>query len=299
MNTPPLLAIVGLLLAGLTLPGVARACATCACGDPTIFAMGAERPVPGQVRLSVIGGWRGEQTPAPIGDLARRTDEFRFDLTAAGTIGRRLWLSGTLPILSRGLREPNLSSARSMGWGDAELRARVVLYADAGPTPVHHFGLSGGLIAPTALRVREAGEWASDDLQPGTGALSPLLGLWHLWQRGLWSGFSSLTGRVSAFGFEQRTPGPVGLASTALQIQPIPELAPRLQLDARLSATNQLAGEPEGIGGGFLFAVSPGLLVSPVRSVAIYAEVRIPVFQQLEAGARETAQPVVGVAFDL
>lgn len=279
--------------------GRAYACATCACGDPTIAAMGTERPMPGRVRLSLAGGWRSESTALPVGAIPFRTDELRFDLTAAGAIGRRVWLSGTLPVVSRGVRGADLSRARSVGWGDAELRARVVAWADPAPVPAHQFGVAAGVVFPTALRVREAGDWANDDLQPGTGAFSPLVGLWHAWARGMWGGFSSVTGRASFGGFEQRTPGPVGLLTSAVQVQPIPEIAPRLQIDGRLSATTRRAGVPEDIGGGWLVAVTPAVLFAPTRAWTLWIETRVPVAQRLDGGAREGIHPSAGVAVEL
>jgi len=287
------------VLTAFTLAEDAWACASCACGDPTIAAMGTEQPMPGRVRLSLVAGWREERTPSQTAEVPFQADEIRFDLTAAGAIGDRVWLSGTLPVLSRGIVDTNLERARSVGWGDAELRARVVLFRPKGPRPRHQFGLSTGLVVPTALRVREAGDVADDDLQPGAGAISPMLGLFHGWTRGMWSGFSSLTGRVSFLGWDQRTPGPVGLISTAVQVQPIPEVSPRLQLDGRLSATHRIDGEPEGIGGGWMVAVTPSLWMSPTRAVTLFVEVRVPVAQRLQAGARETVHPSAGVAVEL
>lgn len=288
-----------LVLLTMALAPEAWACATCACGDPTIAAMGTERPMPGRVRLSLVGGWRQEATPANDAAMPFRTNEIRFDLHAAGAMGSRVWLAGTLPVISRGVVDTNLERARSLGWGDAELRARIVLYQPDTPRPAHGVGMTAGVVLPTALRVREDGAFADEDLQPGAGAVSPMLGLWHSWQRGMWSGFSSVTGRLSFLGFERRTPGPVGLLSTALQVQPIPEVAPRLQLDGRLSATNRLDGAPEGIGGGWMVAVTPSLWMSPTRPVTLFVEVRVPVAQRLQAGARETVHPTAGVAVEL
>ncbi len=309
MNRPPSHAVlapfatrvlVAMVVGALsTAPGDAWACAACACGDPTINAMGTETPMPGRVRLSLVGGWRAESTPHDIATVPRRADELRFELTAAGALGDRVWLSGTLPVLRRGLARVDGSRSAGFGWGDAELRARITAWRAEGPTPAHQLGVSAGLVLPTALRLRADGAIAEEDLQPGTGSITPMVGVWHAWRKGWVSGFTSVSGRLSFLGYDQRTPGPVGLLSTQVQVQPIPEVAPRLQVDARLSATTRLDGEPEGIGGGWLVAVTPGLLTAPSRAVALFVDLRIPVAQRLEQGARESIQPIAGVAVDL
>jgi hypothetical protein len=128
-------AIAGLLsLAALFADAsAARACSTCTVGDPTITVLGTGQPYRNRLRFSVAGRQRRER----IGVAPERLEllEHRFELGVAWAATDRWVLSAMLPLTQQRVSYPNLAEERRFGLGDAELRARAVLYRDRQLTP--------------------------------------------------------------------------------------------------------------------------------------------------------------------
>lgn len=282
----------------------AWACPECAAGDPTLAVVGTERPTAGQVRLATDVTWRGTREAAPDGTW--HGDDLRLGLGVAWAPHDRVILTASLPFGTRSYTSPSLASERGIGLGDMTVGTRVVAVRVDQGDDAHLAGLSAGLELPTALRVRRDGTPASEDVQLGSGAWTPTAGLWYgLWWRSLHV-FTSANGRVSAGGWDGHRPGAGGTGTVTVQVQPIPEVAPRLGFDVRgtlpdrdVSADEDLPGT-----GGWLLQVTPGLAVAPGRGVLLLAQVGVPVFQSVAgvpagAGERELPSPRLGVSLDL
>src|SRR4051794_28092261 len=116
----------------LSVPGVARACASCGCGDPTLTQMGAEKPFAGRIRLSAEG-----QSARTTIQGVQVLDEQRLDLAASWAPAARVILGLRVPVAARAVAAPNLSRTSAVGVGDSELAAKIFLWEDR-PLFAHH-----------------------------------------------------------------------------------------------------------------------------------------------------------------
>ncbi|MCB9663043.1 MAG: transporter [Alphaproteobacteria bacterium] len=271
----------------------AWACATCAAGDPTLTSMGLEKPTAGRVRLAsqVAYRWEREQDEAVV-------DQIRGELAVSWTAARWVVLSGTVPLVTQARRPGDLSEQRGTGLGDAELRARFVVGTSR--LRSHLGGLVAGLELPTGAAIRrEDGSLASKDVQVGAGAVTPVFGGWYGGFHGAWSSFASATLRSSTIGFEGRRPGVAGLATVAVQWQPHHVVAPRLAVDARVSAADAMDEIAEPDTGGWLVQLTPALLLSPSPDWLVQLAVPVPVAQGGSEGTREGVGATLAVVVDL
>lgn len=108
------------LLLWLALPRAAAACASCGCGDPTLTAMGQEKPFKNRVRLALEQRLGAHFTGAPA-------EQSLVSRTAVSASWSPLpWLTlGTLAPLVVVRSEAAKRAAReTVGFGDAELLVR-------------------------------------------------------------------------------------------------------------------------------------------------------------------------------
>ena len=281
----------------LTLPALSRAwaCSACACGDPTLTVVGVDKPFKGRVRLSTEGRYRYEVTPAEAGTW--HSDEVRLDTSVSWAVSNRVVLAATVPVLSTGLQAPNLAWQRGTGLGDIALRARFVTFRSKDQR--HLGGVSTGVEMPTAPRFYVDGAAIVDEAQPGTGAWTPELGLWYGGYLGMWSVYTSITGRISAGGFDGRAPGAAGLATVAAQVQPHDKVAVRLSVDGRLQDPDRVQDLVDPDSGGWLVQTVPSLVFSPGMDVLLTLGVAIPLASDLGGGGVEGMSPFLGVVVDL
>lgn len=284
------------LLLSLAPASAAMACTTCGAGDPSIPVVGMEKPQKGVVRFAVEASYRTTATAAPQGGVWL-DDRLALTPGVAWTADKRVILTATLPLVMASERSPSLARERGFGLGDAALGARLVALRHDG-TVDHLGGASVGLELPTAVRVRKDGQPTSAHTQTGTGAWTPTVGLWYGAYGRVGSCYASVTGRFSTTGWDAMRPGSGVLTTVVAQVQPIPEVAPRLSVDSRWLDVDRSAGEPVPGTGGWLLQLSPGAAFSPGRDVVLSLAVSIPVFQ---AGydEREGVSPRLGVSVAL
>ena len=196
-SSPRRFALAATLLAlalGLALgtPAHARACATCGSGDPTLTVMGEGQPFEGRLRLSASLQYRWDRVSATaIDDVLLH--EGRLDLGVSFAPTDRLTLSATLPVVFRDVRWQSLAHLQTIGLGDAEVRARLVLLRDRAVAPSHLLGPTVGLKLPTSIdQVNAAGQRAPVDAQTGTGTFDPLLGVFYGHFEAPWSSMSKM-----------------------------------------------------------------------------------------------------------
>ncbi|AKQ70666.1 hypothetical protein A176_007578 [Myxococcus hansupus] len=294
--TASLLLSAALLLAPFS---SAWACATCACGDPTLMSMGTEQPFEGRLRLSsTLRGWG--HTVGQDGVNAMRLREARMDVAAAYAPLPWLFLSATLPLQAREIRDVSLSRERGWGVGELELTAKAFLFRDRAFSAKHLFSVLGGVKLPTAPVLRGAdGEMLNLDAQIGSGSVDPLAGVAYQHFRGDWSFLVSTTGFLPTRGIMGFRAGASIRTTLAAQFQPATRWALRMAFDSRLEAPADINGEREENGGGFIGYASPDVLFSPGMDVVVAAGVRVPFINQLRGRVSSTPIAMLSVAYDL
>ncbi|WP_223755298.1 transporter [Myxococcus sp. RHSTA-1-4] len=296
----PFAAPLVLAIALLLVPGSsARACATCACGDPTLTSMGTEQPFSGRLRLSsTLRAW-GHTVGTDNVD-AVRLREARMDVAAAYAPLPWLFLAATLPLQAREVRNASLARERGWGLGDLEVSAKAFVYQDKDFSPDHLVSVLAGVKLPTARKLRAGDGTLLDlDTQLGSGSVDPLAGVAYQHFRGDWSFLASATGFLPTRGLQGFRAGASVRTTLAAQYQPASRWAIRMGLDGRLEAAADIHGEEERNGGGFLAYASPDVLFSPAMDLVLSAGVRVPFFNRLRGRVDPTPIAMMSVAYDL
>ena len=295
------LAVSGVVIAiAISLFGrPARACAPCGCGDPTLTAVGVEKPYKNRLRL-VLEERVGERSSG-AGITLNRLLTTRTQLGVVYSPHARVTLEAFLPFLAMHLQEAQGRQASIRGLGDLELQARFVVARDRAFAPHHLFWLFAGIKTPTAPRiVDETGHPYPDDDQPGSGSWDPLGGATYAWFGGPLVVYSSLLARVPTAGSRALRFGSSLLSSSVVQLQPFSWMALQMGVNLRYAWSDILpngARSPDT--GGFLVALAPAVLVNPWRDLLLRATVEVPVVQALNGTQSVAPQLVFSVAYDV
>jgi hypothetical protein len=288
-----------LLLAVLAPARSSQACASCGCGDPTLTALGTEKPFQNRLRLGGQLVVQGETSGTPRLDQITLREQ-RLDLQAAWAPSARLFLLASLPVVRREVTYVNLARSRARGVGDLELRAKLFLWEDHRFSPRHLLSAVAGARLPTTPWAHDARgvPWPSE-LQVGSGAWIPLAGLGYAHFHYPWSEYASVEASTPIAHQPAYRPPTAARATAAVQRQLGPRLAASLSLDARADGHVRDGGRRDPNTGGTIAFASPALLVTPATDLVIYVLARFPVVDRL-AGA-QTASPIltVGLAYDL
>lgn len=287
------------VLAILTATHSARACASCGCGDPTLTAMGTEKPYRNRLRASIDARYRTDAIGRPAVDQIALS-EARLDAQVAWAPHERFFVLGTLPLVQRRIRYVNDAVTEMLAVGDMELRAKAFVFVDTAFAPRHLFAVTGGLKLPTAPRQRSAldGTLLPTEAQPGTGAWEPILGMSYAFFARPWSFYTSAHGTVPLRGTSEFRSAPSVRTTAAIQYQALSWLAPRLGIDTRLDARAYEAGAPERDSSGLIGFISPELLVSPLTDLVVVFTLRMPVVQALAGYHHEGPVAGAAVAYD-
>ncbi|SET74267.1 transporter [Stigmatella erecta] len=293
----PCLALAAALL--LLTPGKASACATCACGDPTLTSMGTEQPFAGRLRLaSTMRAWG--LTSGASQDSAVSLRELRMDVSAAYVPLPWLTLAVTVPLQTRTVREVSLARERGWGIGDVEVSARATFFRDRNFAPNHLFSLLAGAELPTARTLKDTqGRPLSLDAQLGSGSVDPFAGVAYTGFQDAWSFLVSATGYLPTRGREDFRGGASLRGTLAAQYQPKARWALRLAADTRLEGKSDTLGVAETEGSGFIGFLSPDVLFSPTTDMVIQAGVRVPVLNRLNGYVRQTPILQAALVYDL
>ena len=279
----------------LFLPKTARACATCAAGDPTLDASGSEKAFEARKRIALDA--RATKARAADVAIAEERLELRADLATSSSF----LVSASLPAIHRSITTFDGARSNELVLGDAELRASATI-ADTGITNVRRKVLVfGGSKFPTApLQTDAKGRDLPVALQPGCGAIDPMLGaalvLTH-------APFTLVGSTLFYLPFSVREGPHAGdswRSSLTLQIQPPRSIvATRFGVSTRL---DQAGLRSEGVvdpdSGGFVASISGEVLVSPVRDLVLGAGVFAPAVQMLRGDQHEGAIALASVALD-
>jgi hypothetical protein len=283
----------------LLLPSVGLACATCACGDPTLTSMGTEQPFSGRLRLATsLRAWGQTVGEESLDAVTLR--ELRMDVSAAYAPLPWLFLSATLPLQARTVRDVSLARESGWGIGDVELSAKAFVLRDREFSADNLFSILVGVKLPTSPTQRDQhGRPLSLDAQLGSGSVDPLLGLAYTAFRSDWSFIASATGYLPTRGREDFRAGAALRTTLAAQYQPSTRWALRLAADTRLEAASDTEGVRDPDGSGFIGFLSPDVLFSPSTDVVVQLGVRVPVLNLLTGPVRQTPILQAAVAYDL
>jgi hypothetical protein len=287
------------------------ACAVCGAAETTLPSNGTEVPFEGRKRATLDLRAASFETS----DRALRVVELRAQPGLAMAVGTTTLLDAEVPLLRRTLAL-DAPAARPLGplgasrqapdrtsttmLGDVELRATHTAWRSA-PAPVtRRFSISAGVKLPTApLEHDPAGALVGPDLQPGCGAIVPVVSISHGWRAPLWSAWTSASLLLPVAVREDSHAGDSLRASVTMQLQPSRILATRLGVHGRLDGTGELAGEVVRRSGGAAVNVAPEIVLSPVGDVVASFGASFPVVQAMR-GYRMTAPVLlasVGVDF--
>jgi len=293
------LAAAALVLPLLLLPGEGRACATCACGDPTLTSMGTEQPFEGRLRFATqMRAWGLSSGQVTVDGMVLR--ELRMDVSAAYAPLPWLFLSTTLPLQARTVRDVSLARETGWGIGDMEVNARFFVFRDREFSANHLFSVLVGTRLPTSSTLNDAqGRPLSLDAQLGTGSWDPLLGLSYTAYLGDWSFLASATGYLPTRGREGFRAGPSVRSTLAAQFQSTPRWALRLALDGLVEGESNHAGVRSEEGSGAIAYLSPDVLFSPAMDVVVQLGVRVPVFNRLRGNVQQMPILQAALAYDL
>ena len=291
------------MLAAASAPSTASACATCACGDPTLTVMGAQQPFEHRLRFSLELLHRTDAVGEDNVDRLELSEQ-RATLGVAYAPARWLMLSASLPVVHRELTFVSTAEERFTDVGDVELRARAFVYAARDCAPSHLLAGGAGLRMPTAaLEQLEDGSYAEPELQAGSGSWDPLLGLSYAHFADPWSFYAS---EIVYLPTESRADWQLGiswLGTHAAQYQLDPSWALRLGANSRLEqATRRAVGtgaetdEPDS--GGFVLFLSPSVVFSPLTDLVLNLDVHVPVINALTGDHDEGVIIALGGAFD-
>ncbi|MBZ0120193.1 MAG: hypothetical protein K8H88_24600, partial [Sandaracinaceae bacterium] len=252
-------------------PALARACPTCAAGDPVLAMTGSEPLFAGRVRLGMdVRASHSEGEGMRADELA-----LRGSLTWAPV--DRLAVSVLAPVL---LRDATIGAIHGLvlGPGEVELASRLELLRDRGVFPSHRFGVSAGIRLPTAIDQHDPQSvLLPATLQTGEGAVAPILGLFSLHSLDPWTFFASWSVRLPFASRYSTLPGPSTSASFAAHLRATTWLTLRAAVEARFDAP--LRQSDRWVAGSESVAawLAPGLLVSPLSELVLALVVRIPV----------------------
>jgi hypothetical protein len=265
----------------LSSPRVAKACAVCAAGDPTLYAMGSEGSFAGRVRGSVslrIGdAWIGER-----GVDALTVDERRLDLAVVWAPWKDISFSADMPLLDRTIRLDHVGSESAFAPGDLELRVRDQVWSSR--EDGWHQGLAffGGLKLPTAPVERDPnGVYLPPDLQPGCSSVAPILGVSYFVGKGMIT-FSAAASFYLDIGFSNTTPhaGDSLRTQTTIQVQPKTWIAGRFGVDTKFEEPGTLPGDVvDKNSGGVAGYVTSELVLVPRTDWAVTVGGYFPALQ--------------------
>jgi hypothetical protein len=280
-------------------PQHARACASCACGDPTLTVMGAEQPFAGRLRLSVEAQYRRDAVGRETVDRVQ-LQELRTHVAVAYAPLPWLMLSLTLPLIARDLTDVTLSRERLVSVGDIELYGRLYFFRDRAFAPTHTLGVQAGMRMPTAPLLRDSsGAYREPELQPGTGSFDPALGLSYLMSADPWSAFVSEIVYVPTRGLVDFQVGTSWRGTHALQYQLSTALALRAGVNHRLEASSRHGAALEPDSGGFIAFATLAAVWTPAEDLVLLSQVQVPIVNALRGVHDEGLFASVGAVYDL
>jgi|GEM_PF-287784 len=287
------------LLCGLAcfMPAFAWACSTCMVGDPTLTLMGTEKPYAGRLRLSLDYFSRAEEI-GEEGVNKRTIDDQRVRLDFAWAPSRRIMLGLRIPYVNRTLENFNLETQEARAIGDIRLTAKFFLQ-EKDSFQTHMYGLLAGLRLPTADEQTDNGVPLEFDAQPGIGAGVVNAGAWYSYYNFPWlAHLSSTYHYMPNEGFQGFQAGDALVTTLGVQFANDYRYAFQLSFDTRYSQKDTFFGIEDPDSGGFIGYLSPGFVYSPKTDLLFFANIKLPVVENLDGNHEEGAVFNIGVTYD-
>lgn len=298
-------------------PRPARACATCAVGDPTLTVMGTEAPVARQARAAVTVRHRRDAIGEPGVDELRLAEQ-RYEAAVSYVPVDRLSLSASFPVVHRRIDTLTAPPSDSWGPGDIDVRARVLAYRDRAFAPRHLFSVVVGIELPTRIERTEPAEPFTGALVPkhgdltvdplahadslelmaGSGSFDPLVGITYSLLRDPYSLHAASILLVPTVGHYGTRGGPSLRTSIFAQVQPWSYFGARLGVDARVDGVTHESDGVDPDSGGFIAYGTLGLVTSPAPDWIVHFTAALPVVTALRGQHREGVALVGGVSLD-
>ena len=275
----------------------ALACSTCMVGDPTLTLMGTEKPYAGRLRMSLDYFSRDEEIGVE-GVNKRTIDDQRTRLDIAYAPTRRIMLGLRIPYVNRTLESFNLATQESTALGDVRLTAKFFLQ-EKDHFQTHMYGLLAGVRLPTASEQSENGVPLEFDAQPGVGSAIYNAGLWYSYFKFPWMLY--LTGTFHYMpeeGFQGFRAG--NALSTVIGVQYASDynIAYQLAYQSRYSEKDTFFDIDDPDSGGYIGFIAPGLVYSIKTDLLFFANVRVPVIENLNGNHEEGTIFNIGVTYD-
>lgn len=283
-------------LAPTTFIDEARACAACACGDPTLTSMGTEKAFPGRLRV----GFRGQSRASTEGvgrSTEVRTTEEQLEVVASYALNTDVTLALEIPAVRRSQEFTSGARLSAVGLGDVALRGRWDVWRGAGAR--HRLALQGAGVFPTGPTLRgQDGDPVDFDVQASRGAWVPEAGLLYSYFGRAWSAHVSSRWRQPLGGRFGPKPGAAWLTTVMGQYQWATWGALVASADTRWSqGLEREVGRAREARGWILFG-SAGLAVMPLTDLLLTLTLRLPVTNTM-VDHEESAVVVMGVTFDV
>ena len=277
---------------------LAAACASCGCGDPTLTAMGVEKPLDNRIRLSVEERFGGHSDGDPNNEEDSWT--LRSSLAVSWSPLARLTVAALVPVVTGWDKTGPEPWHHYTMLGDAELSLRGVIVEDRRWSPRHLVSLLVGLKMPTGPRAYdETGNPVPDDLQPGSGSWDPFVGAGYAWFGAEFSFFSSLSYRLTTPGRGNYQHGQSLGGTAGVQFQPLGVLAFSLSADVRWAAADSIGNLPAPDTGGAMLAITPSLIVAPVERWLIKLSAQLHVADAFIGRQSEAHALILSTVVDL
>ena len=278
--------------------GLAFACATCLCGDPTISMMGTEKPFAGRTRGSVDFLSRKETVGQP-GINEHEIDEKRVTYSLSYSPSEKWTFLAALPVVQKEVRRFDLSTEKASGVGDADLTAKWYVNYEQRLMEPDLWGMQFGLRVPTSTEQKSNGVPITFDAQPGAGATIPSIGLWYGRFAMPWFFYASANYQHAVTtGYQGYDAGDVLLATAYTQYALEYKFALTFSLDARSKKKDHYFGVPDPDSGGLLIMATPGLVWTPVTDLVVNLTVQIPAVENLNGYQKEKPVYRIGVSYD-
>jgi len=288
--------ILSLVLIGSVIKP-ALACSTCMAGDPTLTLMGTEKSYVG--RLRIASDWLARTEKIGISGFNQsELREDRFTLGFAYARNERLNFAIRLPVIRKHIDYVNLAEEQTTGLGDVELSAKYTLSLNEQTQHEHLFGMVVGLRMPSAGEEEINGQPLDIDVQLGTGAWVPHVGLWYGRYRFPWFFYASGVIHVASEGFQDFQAGTAVITTLLAQYAINYQVAVQLGLDTRWSQKNQFDGVNDPDSGGFLTFLAPGIVVNFGKDILANLTVQIPVMDNLNGNQEESTIIKLGFTYD-
>lgn len=279
------------------IPSRASACASCGCGDPTLTAMGMEKPFKHRIRLSL------EQRAGVHSSYAQqeRTLIARTALTGSYSPTSFLTFAALLPFFAAHTQTDQKAGKTVYGLGDFELMARALIFRDRSFSPRHLIGLLAGIKTPTGpRRTDSSGYPATADLQPGSGSWDGLFGAQYHYFGDSVSFFLSASYRLSSTGYVNYKRGSVLGATAFVQTPIVRRIAVGSGLDTSWTMQSVLSsGALAPNTGGMLVSLTYGVLFAIRTDWLLRVQLQTPIIQRWIGSQAESPTGIVSLTADL